>query len=125
MKLVYVESSTVTVYGYIELLPQLSAITICYDIGGIFPTYDSGSQTISVPEIAAGFSGTFTLNGFTDSNDCEGVVGGSGFSVSFLDTPEANFASLEACDEGGGVATFDLTEMDSDEIGRASCRERV
>ena len=92
-------------------------ITICYDIGGIFPTYDSGSQTISVPEIAAGFSGTFTLNGFTDSNDCEGIVGGSGFSVSFLDTPEANFASLEACDEGGGVATFDLTEMDSDVNG--------
>ncbi|HAW05525.1 MAG TPA: hypothetical protein DCW83_12620, partial [Saprospirales bacterium] len=33
------------------------------------------------------------------------------------DTPEANFASLEACDEGGGVATFDLTEMDSDVNG--------
>lgn len=92
-------------------------IIICYDITGIFPSYDPGSQTISVPEIAAGLSGTFTLNGFTDANGCEGTVGGMGFSVSFLDTPEANFASLEACDEGGGVATFDLTEMDNDVNG--------
>ena len=92
-------------------------IIICYDITGIFPSYDPGSQTISVPEIAAGLSGTFTLNGFTDANGCDGTVGGMGFSVSFLDTPEANFASLEACDEGGGVATFDLTEMDNDVNG--------
>ncbi len=92
-------------------------IIICYDITGIFPSYDPGSQTINVPEIAAGLSGTFTLNGFTDANGCEGTVGGMGFSVSFLDTPEANFASLEACDEGGGMATFDLTEMDNDVNG--------
>ena len=94
-------------------------ITICYDIGGLFPQYDAASQTISVPEIAAGFGGDFTLNGFTDANGCTGIVGGSGFNVQFLDTPEANFASLEECDEGGGMATFDLTEMD-DEVNGGS-----
>ena len=92
-------------------------ITICYDITGIFPQYDAGSQTISVPEIAAGLSGNFTLNSFTDDNGCEGTVTGSGFAIAFLDTPEANFASLEECDEGGGMATFDLTEMDNDVNG--------
>lgn len=88
-------------------------ITICYDIMGLFPDYDAGSQTIHVPEIAAGFGGDFTLNSFTDDNGCEGTVGGAEFSVSFLDTPEANDAVLEECLVGAGLATFDLTEADN------------
>jgi len=92
-------------------------ITVCYDIGGIFPAYDPGDQTISVPEIAGGLSGQFLLNGFTDDNGCQGTVGGMGFSLAFLESPDANFAFLEECDEGGGMATFDLTEMDNDVNG--------
>lgn len=89
-------------------------ITICYDITGPFPSFEPTTLTINVPEIAAGQSGTFLINDFTDSNGCQGLVTGGGFNVSFLDTPEANDAFLEACDEGGGLATFDLTEMDND-----------
>lgn len=92
-------------------------ITVCYDLTGFFPSYDPGTQTIGVPEIASGQSGVFTLNSFTDANGCEGIVTGSSFSIDFLDTPEANTATLEECDEGGGLATFDLTEMDDDVNG--------
>ncbi len=89
-------------------------VTICYDIPGFFPSYDPTTVTISVPEAAAGLSGTFTLNSFTDANNCDGVVTGGNFNVAFLETPDALFAFLDECDEGGGLATFDLTEMDND-----------
>lgn len=90
-------------------------ITICYDIPNpaMFPSFDASTLTISVPEIAAGQNGFLTINNFTDANNCNGIVSGGAFTVSFLEIPEANDASLEECDEGGGTATFDLNEMDN------------
>lgn len=88
-------------------------IEVCYDGTGILPSFDSGSQTLHIPELAAGFSGEFILASFTNADGCNGDVTGSGFALSFLETPEAFEASLSACDEGGGFGTFDLSEADN------------
>ncbi len=90
--------------------PTNEQITICYDSGG--PAIDPSTFTIDVPSISAGFSGSLTLQGFTDMNGCVGTVTGGPVSLSFVDPPIAiEPPPTEACDEGGGIATFNLAPI--------------
>lgn len=102
----------------IPSIPVNQDITICFDTGG--PIFDITTFTINVPNTAAGFSGSLTLNGFTDNNGCTGTVDGGSVALSFNDAPSINTpADLEACDLGNGNGLFILTDL-VDEINGGS-----
>ena len=82
---------------------------ICYE-SSVFaiPQYNAGTKTLSLPASFAGFTATFTLNSVGDNSGCPGTVSNIPLEFEFYEQPQANAAFLEACDEGGGIATFDL-----------------
>lgn len=95
--------------------------TICYE-SSVFPIpqYNPGTKTLTLPASAAGFTASITLNSVGDNSGCPGTVGSNQLEFEFYEQPQANAASLEACDEGGGIATFDLVLAVSDILGSES-----
>lgn len=92
--------------------------TICYE-SSVFPIpqYNSATQTLTLPASAAGFTATMVLNSISDNSGCPGSVSTIPLVFEFFEEPQANAAFLEACDEGGGAATFDLNLAISDILG--------
>ncbi len=92
-------------------------IEICYDGTGILPTYDAGSMVLTIPTTYT-IDGTVDITGMNDANDpfCEGVSDGQiSALIDLLDAPEAGDPDpLTECDEGGGFATFTLSDADAD-----------
>ncbi len=87
-------------------------INICSDDVAI-PEYDLGTNTLTLPDFIV-TTGSVTLVSLIDDNDCEGTVDPTPLSIDIYETPEANSAGpLNACDEGSGQATFDLTSLDN------------
>lgn len=84
-------------------------ITICYDENALLPSFDIGSNTLTVPGLASGASGTISMTSISDANSCSTALSES-VLASFQTTPELNDASLEECDDGSGQATFTLTD---------------
>lgn len=91
---------------------------ICYE-SSVFPLpqYNSATQTLTLPASAAGFTATLVLNSISDNSGCPGSVSSIPLNFEFYREPQANAAFLEACDEGGGSATFDLNQAISDILG--------
>ncbi|MFK8008223.1 MAG: gliding motility-associated C-terminal domain-containing protein [Saprospiraceae bacterium] len=86
------------------------ALNVCSQ--GLIPTYDINTATLSVPNFIIG-NITYTLTGITDNAGCTGTVDPTPFFLNVEETPTANPAGpLSACDEGGNIATFDLTSLD-------------
>lgn len=85
--------------------------TICYMGSGPFPTYDSGTSTITIPTIYTG-SGSLFLTGISDNSGCAGMASGS-FNLTLTAGPTANSAGpLTQCADLNGTAAFDLTALD-------------
>ncbi|MEM9546860.1 MAG: gliding motility-associated C-terminal domain-containing protein [Bacteroidota bacterium] len=90
--------------------PVDEKITICFDNGG--PLIDPANFTIDVPGLAAGFSGSLTLNSISDDNGCAGTINGSSISVAFNEEPDINNpGDQEACDLGDGTGIFILGDL--------------
>ena len=88
------------------------SINICSDDVPI-PSYDPGTNTLTLPDFIVS-SGSITLLSMVDATNCPGTVDGTPLSIDIYETPDANNAGpLNACDEGGGQATFDLTSLDN------------
>ncbi len=90
--------------------PVDEKITICFDDGG--PLIDPDNFILDIPAIAAGFSGSLTLNTISDDNGCQGTINGSSISVVFNDDPDiVDPGEQEACDIGDGTGVFVLSDM--------------
>ncbi|MBK8699861.1 MAG: gliding motility-associated C-terminal domain-containing protein [Saprospiraceae bacterium] len=99
----------------------MDEFTICYTNSTFpIPQYNAGNQTLSLPASAAGFTASLTLISITDNSGCPGTVTSIPLVFEFFPQPEANPASLEACDEGGGMATFDLNQASPTILGPES-----
>ncbi|MDX1409660.1 MAG: hypothetical protein R3330_16040, partial [Saprospiraceae bacterium] len=62
------------------------SINIC--VQGLFPSFDSGTNTVFIPELLAGLSGTVTLVSMVDGLGCPGTIVAPG-SLSLTILPEA------------------------------------
>ncbi len=83
-------------------------ITVCF--GGT----PGGNNTINLPLILEGNSGTLTLVELSDANGCNDIPQNSSVTINFLSVPVAQDAELEACDEGNGEGIFDFTSLESE-----------
>ena len=87
-------------------------INICSDDVAL-PNYDPPTNTLNIPDFIVA-TGSITLLSMVDATNCQGTVDPAPVSIDIHETPEANAAGpLNACDEGGGQATFDLTSLDN------------
>ena len=92
-------------------------INICYEEGGILPSFDLATNTLTLPGIVGGFSGQLDLVALSDQT-CSGIPqNGPNINFTFLIKPDAFPASLEGCDDGTGNAEFDLTSIESTILG--------
>ncbi|MEE9440223.1 MAG: hypothetical protein V3V14_14550, partial [Saprospiraceae bacterium] len=90
--------------------PVDEKITVCFDTSG--PIIDFDNFIINVGSIAAGFSGSLTLDAFTDANGCAGTITGGSVSISFNEEPNAvTPPDQEACDLGNGTGAFVLANI--------------
>ena len=113
-----------TIDGVLDLPPLVSNYPVTvqvtstsFDLNvcsqGLILGYDINTATLSVPNFVTG-SLTFTLIGITENTGCSGTVDPTPFMMSIEETPTANAAGpMTACDEGGNIATFDLTSLNS------------
>lgn len=86
-------------------------ITVCYDQSSILPGFDLATNTLTVPGPANGFSGTINLTSITDANGCSQSLTES-LTATFQSTPEIFPATLNACADATGLATFMLSDAD-------------
>jgi gliding motility-associated-like protein len=92
-------------------------INICYEEGGILPTFDQSTNTLTLPGIVGGFSGTLDLVALSDQTCSNIPQNGPNINFTFLVKPDAFPASLEGCDDGSGNAEFDLSSIESTILG--------
>lgn len=89
-----------------------SNFTICYQGGGLFPTFDQSTLTVTIPTTYTG-SGSLVLTGISDNSGCPGSASGS-YNLTLEDAPDANPAGpLMACPDANGNGTFDLTTLNN------------
>lgn len=87
-------------------------IIVCYSATAVFPSFDLATNTLTLPNIVGGNSGSLILNSITDNNSCSSTVP-SNVSFTFLLKPMGTTATLEACDDGNGEGVFDFTSLES------------
>lgn len=85
-------------------------ITLCLNVSGLIPIVDLATNTIGIPTIAAGLSGTLTLTGISEGG-CPGITNNSNITVVLVEKPEGNIAMGEACDDGTGNGTFIFSDL--------------
>ena len=79
---------------------------------GILPTYNQATNTLNVPSFILG-NGSITLTNIVDATGCTGTVDPTPLAVAIEANPTASPASLSACAAANGMATFDLTTVNS------------
>ena len=88
------------------------SINVCSD-DVLLPEWDPGTNTITLPDFIV-TNVVITLLSMTDASGCAGTVDPTPLDIDIEDTPSANNAGpLEACDEGGNQATFNLSSLDN------------
>ena len=93
------------------LIPNTNfVINVCSQAG--LPGYNAGTNTVTIPPIIFG-NGSITLVSITDASGCAGTVDPTPLAVIIETTPTASSESLSACAAANGMATFDLTSVNS------------
>ncbi|MEM6967048.1 MAG: hypothetical protein AAF573_19960, partial [Bacteroidota bacterium] len=85
-------------------------ITVCSQ--GNLPSFDPTTATLTIPSTILG-NGSITLTSLSDNTGCNGTVSNAPFNITIESTPSAFPTALEACDDGTGTATFDLTSQNN------------
>ena len=102
-------------------LSEGGTFTICLDgAGGSFPTYDNTNNIYHLPISDVGTTVDFQIDLIEEVGGCPGVITGSPLSFDLVQgAPASDPNPQEICDEGGGMATFNLTDSD-DEVNGGS-----